>query len=245
VPISTIERRRRRGEHGDLRADGRADRLRAELDRVRARPGDLVRFDDGLAYVPCVGVLLAHFDSLAVAQCAAYLPSVGVLRVRGGQARRYPCDMFFGITIEKLLVIGVIAALLVGPERLPRYAESFARWSSGPATTCAAPRPHARGGRPRDRRAGLAQARSASVRPASHHPRRADGRHPAPARPAAPAVAAETPAAAARCGIGGALLASATAMNAASAAERAGRSGLPGAKVFSAEELPPYDSEAT
>ena len=35
--------------------------------------------------------------------------------------------MFFGITIEKLLVIGVIAALLVGPERLPRYAESFAR----------------------------------------------------------------------------------------------------------------------
>jgi sec-independent protein translocase protein TatB len=35
--------------------------------------------------------------------------------------------MFFGLTIEKLVLIGVIAALLVGPERLPRYAESLAR----------------------------------------------------------------------------------------------------------------------
>ena len=35
--------------------------------------------------------------------------------------------MFFGLTIEKLLLIGVIAALLIGPERLPRYAESLAR----------------------------------------------------------------------------------------------------------------------
>jgi sec-independent protein translocase protein TatB len=35
--------------------------------------------------------------------------------------------MFFGLTIEKLLVLGVIAALLIGPERLPRYAESLAR----------------------------------------------------------------------------------------------------------------------
>lgn len=34
--------------------------------------------------------------------------------------------MFFGLTIEKLLVIGVIAALIVGPERLPRYAEALA-----------------------------------------------------------------------------------------------------------------------
>ncbi|WJL95935.1 Sec-independent protein translocase TatB [Microbacterium sp. ET2] len=37
--------------------------------------------------------------------------------------------MFFGITIEKLLLIGVIAALLIGPERLPRYAESLARFT--------------------------------------------------------------------------------------------------------------------
>ncbi|MBZ4485906.1 Sec-independent protein translocase TatB [Microbacterium sp. cx-55] len=35
--------------------------------------------------------------------------------------------MFFGLTIEKLLLIGVIAALLIGPERLPGYAEALAR----------------------------------------------------------------------------------------------------------------------
>ena len=34
--------------------------------------------------------------------------------------------MFFGLTIEKLLLIGLVAALIVGPERLPRYAESLA-----------------------------------------------------------------------------------------------------------------------
>lgn len=37
--------------------------------------------------------------------------------------------MIFGLTFEKLLLIGVIAALLVGPERLPRYAESLARFT--------------------------------------------------------------------------------------------------------------------
>jgi len=30
--------------------------------------------------------------------------------------------MIFGLTIEKLVVIGVIAAMLLGPERLPKYA---------------------------------------------------------------------------------------------------------------------------
>ncbi|GAA1992533.1 Sec-independent protein translocase TatB [Microbacterium pumilum] len=34
--------------------------------------------------------------------------------------------MFFGLTIEKLLLIGVVAAFVVGPERLPRYAEALA-----------------------------------------------------------------------------------------------------------------------
>jgi sec-independent protein translocase protein TatB len=33
--------------------------------------------------------------------------------------------MFFGLTIEKLLLVGLIAALIVGPERLPRYAEAL------------------------------------------------------------------------------------------------------------------------
>ncbi|MGM1017643.1 MAG: twin-arginine translocase TatA/TatE family subunit [Actinomycetota bacterium] len=35
--------------------------------------------------------------------------------------------MEFGLSFEKLLLIGVIAVLIVGPERLPKYAESFAK----------------------------------------------------------------------------------------------------------------------
>lgn len=37
--------------------------------------------------------------------------------------------MFFGITIEKVLLIGLVAALVIGPERLPRYAESLAAFT--------------------------------------------------------------------------------------------------------------------
>lgn len=35
--------------------------------------------------------------------------------------------MIFGLTFEKLLVICAIAALLLGPDRLPKYAEMLAR----------------------------------------------------------------------------------------------------------------------
>ncbi|GGE85218.1 Sec-independent protein translocase TatB [Mycetocola zhadangensis] len=35
--------------------------------------------------------------------------------------------MFFGLTFEKLLIIGVIAVFLLGPERLPVYAAQLAR----------------------------------------------------------------------------------------------------------------------
>lgn len=46
-----------------------------------------------------------------------------MLSVRhGGYSER----VFNGLTIEKLLLIGVIAAFVIGPERLPRYAESLA-----------------------------------------------------------------------------------------------------------------------
>ncbi len=34
--------------------------------------------------------------------------------------------MSFGLTIEKLALIGLIALLVVGPERLPHYAQSLA-----------------------------------------------------------------------------------------------------------------------
>ena len=37
--------------------------------------------------------------------------------------------MIFGLTIEKLLLIGLIAALIIGPERLPRYAEALASFT--------------------------------------------------------------------------------------------------------------------
>ena len=35
--------------------------------------------------------------------------------------------MSFGLTFEKLLLIGLIAVLLIGPDRLPGYAAQFAR----------------------------------------------------------------------------------------------------------------------
>jgi len=37
--------------------------------------------------------------------------------------------MFFGLTIEKLLLIGLVAGLLIGPERLPRYVESLTKFA--------------------------------------------------------------------------------------------------------------------
>ena len=40
---------------------------------------------------------------------------------------RYSGHMSFGLTIEKLFLIGLIAILVVGPDRLPGYAAQFAR----------------------------------------------------------------------------------------------------------------------
>ena len=37
----------------------------------------------------------------------------------------------FGLTVEKLLVIGVIAVFLLGPERLPQYASKLAQLVKG------------------------------------------------------------------------------------------------------------------
>jgi sec-independent protein translocase protein TatB len=36
--------------------------------------------------------------------------------------------MTFGLTIEKLLMIAFIAAMLIGPTRLPAYATTLGRW---------------------------------------------------------------------------------------------------------------------
>jgi sec-independent protein translocase protein TatB len=37
--------------------------------------------------------------------------------------------MFFGIDIEKIVIIAVVAALLLGPEKLPHYAELLAKFT--------------------------------------------------------------------------------------------------------------------
>lgn len=37
--------------------------------------------------------------------------------------------MFFGYDMEKFLLLLVVAALLIGPERLPKYAEGLARFT--------------------------------------------------------------------------------------------------------------------
>jgi sec-independent protein translocase protein TatB len=160
--------------------------------------------------------------------------------------------MFFGITIEKLLVIGVIAALLVGPERLPRYAESFARLVKKAGD-------YLRGAKERMREEVGPEIDELDWRkldPRQYDPRRIirdallDDTPVAP-RPAAAPASAETasgaaPAAGApAAGSAAAMLATATAMNAASAAGEPAAAVSRAPKVFSAEELPPYDSEAT
>lgn len=155
--------------------------------------------------------------------------------------------MFFGITIEKLLVIGVIAALIVGPERLPRYAESFARMVKKAGD-------YLRGAKERMREEVGPEIDELDWRkldPRQYDPRRIirdallDDTPVAP-RPAAPTPPAEPgPAAAPATGSAAALLATATAMNAASAGAEPAAPASRAPKVFSAEELPPYDSEAT
>ena len=35
--------------------------------------------------------------------------------------------MFFGLTFDKVLIIGIIAVFVLGPERLPQYAAQLAR----------------------------------------------------------------------------------------------------------------------
>jgi sec-independent protein translocase protein TatB len=46
--------------------------------------------------------------------------------VGGGLAEGYS-EFMFGLTFEKLLLIGIIAVFLLGPERLPHYAAQLAR----------------------------------------------------------------------------------------------------------------------
>ena len=54
------------------------------------------------------------------------MPSLPSLEVRFGRAG-YCGGVSFGLTIEKLLLIGIIAIFLIGPDRLPAYSAQFAR----------------------------------------------------------------------------------------------------------------------
>ena len=48
--------------------------------------------------------------------------------IGAGSAREgYPERVSFGLTFDKLLVIGIIAVFLLGPDRLPYYASQLAR----------------------------------------------------------------------------------------------------------------------
>jgi sec-independent protein translocase protein TatB len=51
-----------------------------------------------------------------------------VVRLRRAPGRpRYPRGVSFGLTFDKLLIIGVIAVFLIGPDRLPGYAAQLGR----------------------------------------------------------------------------------------------------------------------
>ena len=52
-----------------------------------------------------------------------FLPTVSGRSGEGG----YSEGVSFGLTFEKLLIIGIIAVFLLGPERLPYYASQLAR----------------------------------------------------------------------------------------------------------------------
>lgn len=50
---------------------------------------------------------------------------------------RYPERVSFGLTFDKLLIIGIIAVFLLGPDRLPYYASQlakFVKYARGMAT---------------------------------------------------------------------------------------------------------------
>ncbi len=101
----------RRGHERELRADGGAYCIDAELGGVLAQESDVLTLGDELLGELPVELSACHGFRLRV--CS-----------RGGE---YPEGVSFGLTFEKLFVIGLIAVILLGPERLPMYASQLAR----------------------------------------------------------------------------------------------------------------------
>ena len=131
VPISTMFGARGGGEHGELRADGGGHRLDAEFEGLLAGPRDgSVSTTDSSTYF--------QFRSCSDT-CAPGGSLTPSLRACAHAAfARLAADILwvFGLTFEKLLIIGVIAVFLLGPERLPHMPHSSrswcARWRHGP-----------------------------------------------------------------------------------------------------------------
>lgn len=135
--------------------------------------------------------------------------------------------MQFGITFEKLLLIGVIAALLIGPDRLPGYAETFARLVRKAGEYLRDTKTRVKEEMGED----MPDVDWRKLDPRQYDPRRiirdALFEDPAPAAPASAAAAASTVAA----------------MNAAGATTARPEPAAPA--VFSRETPPPFDPEAT
>lgn len=140
--------------------------------------------------------------------------------------------MIFGLTWEKLLLIGLLAAVIIGPERLPRMAESFARIVHRGGQ-------YLRGARDRMREEMGPEIDEVDWR-------KLDPRQYDPRRIIRDALFEEPTIAPAGAGGAAAGVAAAAAASAPGAAERMSKHAVPrGPQEFSAEEPPPYDDEAT
>jgi len=151
--------------------------------------------------------------------------------------------MFFGLTPEKLLILGILAAFLIGPERLPRYAEALARFA-GRA------REFLRGAQDRVRDEMGPEFTDVDWRkldPRQYDPRRIireallDDAPLAPVKPVSPGGPGETAAS----GAAGAAAGGAGTTTTSAPSVTSPRLSPLGRVSFSADDPPPFDMEAT
>src|SRR5690606_6080938 len=72
------------------------------------------------------GVQACRCSLAAPAPCVRAECPHGPRRERAGAAAKLR-TMSFGLSLEKIILIGVIAALIIGPDKLPQYAAGFAQ----------------------------------------------------------------------------------------------------------------------
>ena len=113
----------RRREHGALRADRGRDGVDARVRGTAGAPSIRRRSPQRSRR------RISSSDSLSVTaqlQLVVSQPRAVPGMVWGCPAEGYS-DWMFGLTFEKLLIIGIIAVFLLGPEKLPHYAAQFGR----------------------------------------------------------------------------------------------------------------------